>query len=424
VSPWGRLLDWLSVKYNVLICVSCGNHADPIELNVPRGGFAGLSATQKEIELFKALYRDVRIRRIFSPSDGINALTIGGWHHDFGPVVAVPHRFDPLNQQPLPSPINALGLGFRSSHKPDVLFPAGRQLYLERLGTGEPQTWIQPDNATVAPGILAASPSAVAGEINREKHSRGTSNATAFATRSAAFLFEQLLNLRGETGGDLLTDDFMAVLLKAAVVHSASWRAAHDRLKPALKTGGMREDAFKRLAARFLGYGFVNPTQSLTCNDYRATMIGCGELADEQAHEFAIPLPAGLSGVRGVRRVTATLAWFSPIQPRHRNYRAASLWFNFEKDKLSTDRRDTEWRLARNGTIQHEIFEGDRAVPIGENEISTVKVNCRADAGDLSGRVPYGLLVTIEVAEELRIPIYDEIAARVRAAIPVAALTS
>lgn len=424
VSPWGRLLDWLSLKYNVLICVSCGNHADPIELDVPRGSFAGLSAARKESELLRALYRDIRIRRIFSPSDGINSLTIGGWHHDFGPVVPVPHRFDPLNQQPLPSPINALGLGFRSGHKPDILLPAGRQYYVERLGTGEPQTWLQPDHATVAPGILAASSSRVAGQVDKEKHSRGTSNATAFASRSAAFHYEQLLSLREEAGGDLLTDDFMAVLLKAAIVHGASWRAAQDLLRSALKPVGMREDAFKRLAARFLGYGFVTPSQSIICNDFRATMIGCGKLADEQAHEFNIPLPAGLSGVRGVRRVTTTLAWFSPIHQQHRNYRSASLWFDFEKDKLSTNRRDTEWRLARNGTLQHEVFEGERAVPIGQDETLTVKVNCRADAGELSGTVSYGLLVTIEVAEELGIPIYDEIAARVRAPIAVGALTS
>jgi hypothetical protein len=423
VSAWGRLLDWLSFKYNVLICVSCGNHTEPIELNVARGAFGGLSASRKQEELLKALQRDVRIRRILSPSDSINSLTIGGWHHDFGAVAPIAYRFDPMTQQPLPSPINALGLGFRNAHKPDALFPSGRQFYLERLGTGEPKTWIQPDTATVAPGILAASPSGVAGQLDREKHSRGTSNSTAFATRTAAFLYDQLLNLRNETGGEVLTDDFIAVLLKSAVVHTASWRGALDSLRPALKLAGMREDRFKRLAARFLGYGFVSPADEIICDDHRATMIGCGRLGDGQAHEFAIPLPSALSGIRGVRRLTATLAWFSPIHLRHRNYRTACLWYEIENKKLSAERRDTEWRLARNGTIQHEVFEGDRAVPIGSGDFLNFKVNCRADAGELRNTVRYGILVTMEVAPELGVPIYDEIATRVRAPITVGAQT-
>src|SRR6185503_10241665 len=32
VSAWGRLFDWLSWKYGVLIVVSAGNHTDPMEL--------------------------------------------------------------------------------------------------------------------------------------------------------------------------------------------------------------------------------------------------------------------------------------------------------------------------------------------------------------------------------------------------------
>jgi len=42
VSPWARLLDWLSWKYNVLFIVSAGNHAADIVLNVPRAQFSAL----------------------------------------------------------------------------------------------------------------------------------------------------------------------------------------------------------------------------------------------------------------------------------------------------------------------------------------------------------------------------------------------
>jgi hypothetical protein len=41
-------------------------------------------------------------------------------------------------------------------------------------------------------------------------------------------------------------------------------------------------------------------------------------------------------------------------------------------------------------------------------------VNCRSDAGSLRDEVPYAMAVTLEVAEHLDIPIYDEIKVRLR----------
>jgi hypothetical protein len=250
-------------------------------------------------------------------------------------------------------------------------------------------------------------------------HTRGTSNATALATRSAAFLYEQLVALRAEAGGERLTDDFAAVLLKAMIIHTAAWGAAYEHLKGVLKPAGMREDKFKRVAARFLGFGFVEPIESLVGADHRATMLGCGTLASDAAHEYRIPLPPSLSGKLGLRRIVVTLSWLSPIYPRHRNYRGAALWFDIQNEKLATKREDAEWRSARNGTVQHEIFEGDRAAAFAEDEMMVIRVNCRSDANSLEGMVRYGLVVSIEVAEELRVPVYEEIAVRIRPTVPV-----
>lgn len=419
VSAWGRLLDWLAAKYNVLICVSAGNHTGALELDVPRTAFAGLSPQAREVETIKALQRDLRLRRILAPADSINAVTVGAWHHDFGAVLNLPHRLNPLLTEPLPSPVSGLGCGFRNSTKPDILLPGGRQFYSERLGNSHAKATLDVALATVAPGILAAAPSTAPGQTDREKHTRGTSNATALATRSAAFLYEQLITLRAEPGGDRLTDEFAAVLLKAMLIHPAAWGAAYDHLKGVLKPAALREDKFKRIAARFLGFGFVEPMESLVGADHRATMLGCGVLASDAAHEYQIPLPPSLSGKLGLRRVVVTLAWLSPIHPRHRNYRGAALWFDIEKEKLKTDRQGVEYRTAKNGTVQHEIFEGERAAAFAEDETMVIRVNCRADANSLEGAVRYGLVVSVEVAEELRVPVYEEIAARIRPAVAV-----
>ena len=422
VSAWGRLLDWLSVKYNILFCVSAGNQTASVVLDVARTAFGGLSAQDREKEVLKALHRDVRLRRLLSPADSINSITVGAWHQDFGPIVNIASRFNPFITEPLPSPLNCLGCGFRNSTKPELLFPGGRQFFSERLGTVHTNATLEVAPATVAPGVRSASPSSAPGQLDREKHVRGTSNSTAFATRSGAFLYEQLLSLRADPGGDRLSDEFSTVLIKAMLAHRASWGAAYDHLKSVLKPATMREEKFKRLAARFLGLGFVEPAESLVAADHRATMMGWGQLRDSEAHEYPVPLPPSLSGVRGFRRIVVTLAWISPIRPRHRNYRGAALWFDIENSKLAANRRDIEWRSARNGTLQHEIFEGERAAAFAETETLQIKVNCRADADSLPETIRYSLVVSIEVAEELRVPVYDEIAIRIRPTVPVRAV--
>ncbi|MBI3870005.1 MAG: S8 family peptidase [Verrucomicrobia bacterium] len=419
VSAWGRLLDWLSVKYNVLFCVSAGNHASAVELDVERTAFADLAPQARESEFLKALQRDLRLRRILAPADSINAITIGAWHHDFGPQVDLHYRINPFLREPLPSPLSGLGCGFRNSIKPDVLFPGGRQFYSERLGNTHSKATLEIVPATVAPGILTSAPSGSPGQLNREKHTRGTSNATALATRSAAFLYEQLLSLRDEEGGDRLSDDYSAVLIKAMLVHKAAWSSAYEYLESVLKPPGMKAPKFRRLAARFLGFGFVEPIESLVGADHRATMLGCGELASDTAHQYRIPLPPSLSGIRGLRRIVVTLAWLSPINPRHRNYRGAAMWFDVENEKLATNRENVEWLSARNGTVQHEIFEGERAAAFAEDETMVIRVNCRADADSLLGMIRYGLAISIEVAEELRVPVYIEVASRIRSTVGV-----
>ena len=423
VSSWGRLLDWLAVNYNILFCVSAGNYIDDIELDIPRANLSTLNARQLENEVIKALKRDLRLRRILCPSDSINALTIGAWHFDSSGQTSFPNRINPYHSEPMPSPLNGLGCGFRNSSKPDVFFPGGRQLYSEKLGNLHSNATLLVNPSMAAPGILSASPSNLAGQLDREKYTCGTSNATAFASRSATFLYEQVTQLRTEAGGERLNDEFAPVLLKAMLVHRATWGAAYSHIRRALKPETMREDKFKRIASRFLGFGFTHPIESIMSSDNKATMIGCGELNDGQGHEYQVPLPQSLSGVRGLRRIAVSLAWLSPVHPRHRNYRRASMWFEIQNEKLKANRLYTDWKIARNGTIQHEVFEGNLAAVFADSETMLVKVNCRADAGSLNEIVRYGLLITIEVAEELNIPVYNEIVNRIRPSVEVRAST-
>ena len=101
-------------------------------------------------------------------------------------------------------------------------------------------------------------------------------------------------------------------------------------------------------------------------------------------------------------------------------YRVASLWFDVACDvSLASDRQEAEYRAARRGTIQHEIFEDDKAIPINDGDIVTIKVNCRKDAQRFREPVPYGLIVSLEVAEAVNIPIYDEVRTQIAPAIEI-----
>ena len=111
-----------------------------------------------------------------------------------------------------------------------------------------------------------------------------------------------------------------------------------------------------------------------------------------------------------------TLAWFTPIRPRTRKYRAARLWCDTKEaqDALQLERLDVCQKTARRGTLQHDVFAGDRACPLDEDACVSLQVNCRNDAGgQLQGRGWYGLAVTLAVEDE-RVAVYDEIRARIR----------
>jgi hypothetical protein len=50
-------------------------------------------------------------------------------------------------------------------------------------------------------------------------------------------------------------------------------------------------------------------------------------------------------------------------------------------------------------------------------------VSCRADAGALESVVPYALIATLEVPQELRLPIYEEVRQALRLPVAVRAGT-
>ena len=330
--------------------------------------------------------------------------------------------FLPYGSQQLPAHYSAFGLGHRRMIKPEIFVAGGRLPLREKLPGGAMATFENMTRFRTSAGIQVAAPGTT-GQLDRTVFDRGTSHATALTTRAAVHLWDVLADLGTEQPGVLLPEYF-PVLLKTLLVHGASWRHSRADLRRALGVG-LTEAKFRKRVQHLLGFGVPDFARCAECTERRATVLGCGSLVVDQAHEFRVPLPPSLSGRLGLRRVTITLAYLSPVTARSQKYTAANLWFTValkaaqNRTLLAVGRTDCDDKAAVRGTVQHEIFEGEEATVFEDEDFLAVQVNASEQAAGFQRPVRYGLAVSIEVGERVPVAVYEEVAARVRALVAV-----
>ena len=422
MSSWARLLDWLAWKYQVLFIVSAGNHSQNLELDIPRPDLSSLTDGEREKAILKAIAADTRNRRLLSPAETLNGLTVSATHEDASSPPERHRLIDPFVQTKLPSVLSAQGPGYRRAIKPDILLPGGRQFLTEKVGTTNSKVTLQTNSFYSPPGQRVATPGS-AGQLDRTVHTRGTSNAAALASRGATFLYDLIEQLRDQPN-TYLPPQYDAVLIKTLLVHGASWTEAQTTYEAALKnTENSR--TFKEYLGRFLGYGVVDLPKVMACTEQRVTVLGFGELGDGEGAEFIFPLPPSLESVTEKRRLTITLAWLTPVNSSRQNYRVSHLWFNPKStNTIAPERTNADYRATQRGTVQHEVLEGNKAVTFQDEENIVIKINCRSDAEDIQEPIPYGLAVTLEIAEGVDIPIYQEVRERLAIQVPVRNVSS
>ena len=193
-----------------------------------------------------------------------------------------------------------------------------------------------------------------------------------------------------------------------------------------MQDAAVQQEVLRAVAADARHRRLLSPAESLNALTVGATHddASTGEAPDwfdpferglpSPVHAF--PLPPSLIGLPIHKRLTITLAWLSPINPRRQAWRKAQLWFDPPKDQLKVARLQADYRAVQRGTLQHEILEGRTAAAFNQGDDLEIQVNCRADAGTLEERVPYALITTLEVAEDLVLDIYDEVRAAVQTA--------
>ena len=263
------------------------------------------------------------------------------------------------------------------------------------------------------PGIKSAMPGQN-GATDAEGYSIGTSNATALATRQAVLLHQMLEELNLQNPDSPIPEEYFPVMIKSLLVHGAHWSGADTVYKNILKEK-VNPNQVKRHTHPFLGYGKVHEAISMFSTSQRVTILGHGELAKEEAHEFFIPLPEVLNGVDIEKNIVLTLAWISPLHFQSSKYRKAHLFLenmaSNGQTELNLSQDIFDFKTTGNGTVQHHVLKGRGADAFVEGATLKVKVNCKQDAPGLpkTEKTRYALAVTFAIPVDSRIEIYEQI---------------
>lgn len=410
MSPWARMLDWLSVRYGVLFVVSAGNMTQRICLEgITEKEFASFSPDEIEQKVLEAITKQKYERRMMSPAEAINVITVKSSHHDLFEGTAPANQLDIVQTPGMFSPVSPVTLGKKNSVKPELLMPGGRQTYINKTLLANDDVVLEPANSIrFGPGVKTALPIASLGALNTYGYTSGTSNAAALATRRLALLCETLKGIKEFGDKAALSYAPDALILKALLAHGAEHTVqATDVICKHLKNSD-NSRTFKSDLNQYFGFGVVNESRIHGCEKNQATLIYTGIIKDGAAHEYNLPLPPSLAAETLYRRLVVTIAWFSPVNHKHQDYRGAQLWATPAHEVIQTENGDYYHHHLKNGTIFHEVKTGNKASWFTEGDNLAIQVHCNGRAGYNGVEVPYALIVTLDTPGH-DLEIYEEV---------------
>ncbi|MBD9624751.1 S8 family peptidase [Ensifer sp. ENS06] len=415
LSPWARLLDRLAFRFGILFLVSAGNITAqfPVAAFANRVAFEDANADQRARGVINAVADLVADRRLLSPSETINGLTIGARNLDWVPAAdraLTRANVNPYSELDTANPSSALGPGFAGSVKPDILMPGARE-HLRVVASAENIT-VAPASASRGAGLKVAAPPR-AGLENAEGFTNGTSAATALASRTAHRIHDALEAAYGQEFLQL-TNVQRAVLIKALLVHPARWpNAAAGLVKELLGPFGQGQaPRQKDNIRRFLGYGVFDSDDAVACAADRATFWCVGSLGRERSVDVLVPIPAAIGGQARAHSVSATLAWFTPVIPGRKSYRAVRMKIldpaEIDGLAVSADAWQPDGNQTNRGTVFTRVWSGGQAAVVANGMNLRLKIQREPDpASPIDDLVPFGLAVTLAMPGELRL--YDQV---------------
>ena len=407
MSPAARLLDFLAYKYKILFIISAGNH--PEVLGFVDKSFDELKSfdlSQRNKIFGEAIRDNQRNLKVLAPAESLNGLTIGALYEDFSSINESERLIWAVDRG-MPSPVSAIGKGYRSAILPDLFYNGGREFIKGRFD-GKIE-WL---TSSREPGCLSAAPYGT-GDIDGCAFSSGTSDAAAQITHEAAKCHTVLNQVFENETGKSIPVDLTAIALKAMLVHGASWETVADKIS-------MSMGVSSKQISRWIGNGIPDMNRVIECTKERITLIGIGELKKDEGNIFKLPLPIDFSSHLMRRKLTVTLSYMSPVAPNKQSYRGAQMWFTIDDGGkgLVPERQNTEWQAVRKGSLQHEIFTGENTIVWNDNDL-IIKVSCKEEACKIITPIPYCLFVSFEVAEGFGVDLYADVSAKIRQPIPI-----
>lgn len=423
-SAWARALDWMAHSYGILFIVSAGNatgQQHDIELKgiADDAAFKELSNEERTKAVLKGIHAGVRLRRILSPAEAVNALTVGALHDDAiqeGPNKG--YSLDPLPAAKLPTPASRVGPGVGNAIKPDILMPGGRLRANMQLG--------MPAVLRVTPanrfgGLQVAGPRLDAmGVPMSGDWSGATSGAAALATR-ATHAIHDALEAAYAAEFEPLSKRHKALLIKALMTHRA--RIPEDGRKLVEEVFGPEEAKLHARRAsnvfKMFGLGVPELDETLACLDNRATLWGTGSVGADDARVFQLPLPICLSGHAGTRVLSVTVTWFTPVTPGRRAYRSVRLTVEEPEDAQlrvlvtkATPFQPDRKRVER-GTVFQRSWEGASSRVFAADSKFELRVARKLDPfDDLPDTIDFSIVATLE-AQDATLDIYSQVRAAV-----------
>lgn len=419
-TPWAKLLDFLAHKYRLLFIVSSGNNHHPFDLDA-YSSVADLEAApspERQVVLLRSLERAKGTRSILSPAETLNGLTVGAVHYDGCTPTPTTHvePFDPITG--VVNICTAVGLGINRALKPDLVEAGGRQFVAAECEGGVVSVrGIELPNS----GQLVAAPDTFGGSTAKTLNSTGTSNSAALVTRNSMIMADVLEELFQEDGEVWSTRPTRAVVMKALLSHGCDWGDTFsllDAIYPPQGAHGWR--GRRDTMGRFLGYGRADPSRLVSLDGSRITLLADDMIASGERHNYRIPVPRAMIENRETRRLVITLAWSSPTDPGTKRYRGVAL------DVVDNQGGNKFWKgvksknqihpdSTRRGTLQHIVMEGENLMKLASGGSFVVGVQARAGLAEFEReRVPYGMALTLEMAQPLRQDLNADVLARIQ----------
>lgn len=419
LSAWAKLLDRLAYQYGILFVVSAGNMLDAFD--VPpfptRTAFEDAAPDPRARAVLGTIGGLVAQRRLFSPAETVNGVTVGACSHDDVPAAHNAVARNSVAAYPdieMANPSSALGPGYGASVKPDILMPGSRE-HLFVIGNMGGVVRVKPSGPSRAAGLKVAAPPRQYDE-QFEFYTSGTSAAAALASRTCHRIHDALEAAYGDAFLDL-THRQRAVLIKALLAHTAQWPQAtatmiREVIGPA---DGRQHVRQKDNIRRFLGYGIVDADAATACAGDRATFWATGEIAENQVMHIPIPIPVAMANKARPHALVVTVAWFTPTKPGNRRYRAVRLKLlkpdalgSLGLDESFSDQPDHN--QVNRGTLYHQRWHGEKAAAVADGLEIALRLQREPDQAGMviDDPIPFAVAVTltmpgvIEIYEQVR----------------------